>query len=82
MKLSEIALETLSNLRASPKPLTPAILLEKSNITQHSRRLGAALILLEDMDLIYIVVDTNSIAGYNCEYGVRGIHDIDDDEDM
>lgn len=75
MKLSLLALETLSNLGASPDPLSPTDLLEKSCITEHSRRVNAVILNLEEREIIYLIADTTSISSFDCLYGIRGIHD-------
>ena len=75
MKLSLIAQEILANLRGSPIPLHVDELLAKSTVTEHSRRLNAAVLDLEDKRLIYPILNPNNITQYGCEYGVRGIHD-------
>ena len=78
MKLSLIAQEALANLHGSPVPLHIEELLEKSTITKHSRRLSAAVLDLEAKGLIYLVITPNSITQYGCEYGVKGIHDVEE----
>lgn len=75
MKLSLLALETLSNLRASPTPLSPEELLEKSDITEHSRRINAVILQLEKHEKFYLITDTAGISSFTCMYGIRGIHD-------
>ncbi len=77
MKLSLLAQEALANLRASPTPLHIDVLLEKSSITTHSRRLNAVILDMEKRDIIYLILNPNSITQYGCEYGVRGIHDVE-----
>ena len=78
MKLSLLAQETLANIHGSPIPLHVDELLEKSEITIHSRRLNAAVLDLESKGLIYLVLNPNSITQYGCEYGVQGLHDYED----
>ena len=78
MKLSILAQETLANIHGSPTPLHVDELLEKSTITEHSRRLNATVLDLESKGLIYLVLNPNSITQYGCEYGVRGLHDVEE----
>ena len=76
MKLGILAQETLANIHGSPTPLHIDELLEKSEITEHSRRLNAVVLDLESRGLIYLELNPDSITQYGCEYGVRGIHDV------
>ena len=78
MKLSALAHETLANINRSPTPLHVDELLEKSKITIHSRRLNATILDLETKGLIYLVLNPDSITQYGCEYGIRGLHDVED----
>jgi len=78
MKLSLLAQETLANIHGSPIPIHVDDLLEKSDITEHSRRLNATVLDLEAKGLIYLVLNPNSITQYGCEYGVRGLHDVEE----
>lgn len=77
MKLSILAQETLANIHGSPTPIHIDELLEKSSITMHSRRLNAVVLDLEAKNLIYLVLNPNSITQYGCEYGVKGLHDVE-----
>jgi hypothetical protein len=78
MKLSLLAQETLANIHGSPVPLHVDELLKKSTITKYSRRLNAAVLDLESKGLIYLVLNPESITQYGCEYGVRGLHDVEE----
>ena len=78
MKLSLLAQETLANIHGSPIPMHVDDLLAKSDITEHSRRLNATVLDLEAKGLIYLVLNPNSITQYGCEYGVRGLHDVEE----
>jgi len=75
MKLGILAQETLANIHGSPTPIHIDDLLEKSELTKHSRRLNAVVLELESRGLIYLVLNPDSITQYGCEYGVRGLHD-------
>jgi len=77
MKLSLLAQETLANIHGSPTPMHVDELLEKSEITAHSRRLNAVVLDLESKGFIFLVLNPNSITQYGCEYGVRGLHDVE-----
>jgi len=77
MKLSLLAQETLANIHGSPTPMHVDELLEKSEITTHSRRLNAVVLDLESKGFIFLVLNPNSITQYGCEYGVRGLHDVE-----
>ena len=78
MKLSLLAQEALANIHGSPTPIHIDDLLEKSEITTHSRRLNAVVLDLEAKGLIYLVLNPDSITQYGCEYGVRGLHDVEE----